>query len=115
MAYPPILKLMRLVSEEEAVGRNAKELAEDHNHAKKHSGRDGETPLTPTPKKGIFCFCGGNPRSEKPRPEKIVPVNRQFDALCRGEYPLIVSSGICQNRKCGQGSFGAVPAGSEGS
>jgi hypothetical protein len=32
---------MRLVSEEEAVGRNANELAEDHNHARKHSGRDG--------------------------------------------------------------------------
>jgi hypothetical protein len=69
IAYPPILKPMRLVSEKEAVGCNAKELAEDHNHARKHYGRDGETPLT------------RNPRSEKPRPEKIVPVNRQFDAL----------------------------------
>jgi hypothetical protein len=44
MVYLPILKPMRLVSEEEAVGRNAMELAEDHNHARKHYGRDGETP-----------------------------------------------------------------------
>src|SRR4029077_20088347 len=69
MVYLPILKSMRLVSEEEAVGRNAMELAEDQNHARKHYGRDGANPPTLTPKKAILCFCGGNPRSEKPRPD----------------------------------------------
>jgi hypothetical protein len=65
MVYLPILKPMRLVSEEEAVGRNAKELAEDHNHARKHSGRDGANPPTLTPKKAILCFCGGEPPIRK--------------------------------------------------
>src|ERR1700730_10885137 len=68
MAYPPILKPMRLVSEEEAVGRNAKELVEDHNHGRKHYGRDGETPQRSYPRRQSSVFAAGtaDPRSRSP-------------------------------------------------
>jgi hypothetical protein len=66
---------MRLVSDKEAVGRNAKELAEDHNHARKHSGRDGATPQRSLPRRQSSVFVAGtaDQRSCGPETRSLAP------------------------------------------